>query len=82
MGKAYKTIRRTRFIGKHYGDDKATTNEPRNYAAGAENRPMKKLLQLMCDNGEITRGKACRTCVSRCRFGEEFMKRRAEGEEL
>lgn len=82
MPKTQKVTKRSRYVSKHYGDDKATGGGPRNWAAGREERPIKKLLELMCRSGEKSRGGACEGCVSRCRFGEEFIARRAKGENL
>ena len=82
MPKTQKVTKRSRYVSKHYGDDKATGDgSPRNWAAGREERPTKKLLELMCKTGAKTQGKACRTCVSRCRFGEEYLDRIQKGDE-
>jgi hypothetical protein len=81
MPKTQKVTKRSRYVSKHYGDDKANPGGPRNYAAGREERPTKKLLELMCKTGAKTQGKACRTCVSRCRFGEEYLDRMQKGDE-
>lgn len=67
---------RIKGLTQRYGEDKANTKlRSRNYAAELEQRPLHKLRELLCIDGDFTQGKACETCKAACHFGKEYLAR-------
>ena len=75
-----KGVRRGNLPTTKYAESKSPGDQiPKNHQADAR-RPMRKLRELLCDYGYRTNGRACPTCESPCRFGEEYLDRQKEGE--
>lgn len=57
---------------QRYGDSKGGHSGVKNHNARSA-RPREKLLELLCDAGERSEGKACAGCEAQCGFGLAYM---------